>query len=553
LRINLFNLEIIKMARTLATSVIVGGAGAVTLASMLLLSVPAPGLSLFIFKLISQFGLWSAAVGGIAIIKAACDDQVKETDSRLGLIAATAGGFGLFLTMALVVPTSGYDISKQLVKVNPVTTPLPNSNPNSVRDMPVEKVAKIFTRTEQAKPPYLGESEPIPAYYADGRRVWAIQQIPNKLQGKLTGAIPHYLVEEDPSSPIKGKLTLMFKTDSTSFGGWYDSDMRHVLQKAKTYTHFHWEDQKYIQLKDGWHLAIPYSDLKRFGLQNDYVYSGVALVNDKGIQYISREENREDLKNFPVAPTSHIDTMFAGYNNLKTNNYWSSLFSNTNEVEGVQLTNFNNKGNNFQVGEKSGFFQGFEPLGSSTQITSFVNINGFKADVIDEYNTTGLYTPDELITKVDGAFVNKYNAVFGPNTASSFERSNWAQVIIKGKVWYTAFLVNSTDIEKYKGVIAFHANQADVNIDDPNSFVFIASENGVMGDKLTSFMKGDSITSDYLIPSGVVNNQGSQSVKQNTPVSNSANTEILKELVKIQNELKEIRKENAELKKSLGK
>jgi hypothetical protein len=220
--------------------------------------------------------------------------------------------------------------------------------------------------------------------------------------------------------------------------------------------------------------------------------------------------------------------------------YHLITISDTNEVEEVNLTKFNNRTNNFQVSadpSESGFVVPFEPLGSSTTLSNQIRVQGFNLAPVSVYKMDGNFSPDNLVTKVDGEIVQKYNLVFGPNSAASFTRSDWAQVQIGGKSWMVAFLVNNADPELYKGVIAFHTQQAKVDLDNPNDFVFIkADSNGTMGDKLTQFMSGKAVQFDLYTPSGVQINTPNQA----TPQQNLSNTELLRQLQIVQEQQREI-------------
>jgi hypothetical protein len=497
----------------------------------------APGLALLIFELFSQLGLWVSGGLGVFLgtVLLSGDDS-----SNLATIFGVSGSLALAMLFLFTVPTTDFDFGRDQVKVVNTQSAFPIANPNSIRDMPLSAVSPIFVRSPEAVPPILSESEPIPAFTDDGRRLWVIQQYPNRIGGLVDPKIDHYLVEEDPKSDQKGKLTKLFTTNHTLKNGFYGSDTRYLLQKSRPFSKFEYADAKYIQLKDGWKLAIPFRDIKWKGLQNKFIDSGVVLIDGNNIEYVSNTEKRAELNAFPIISSDQVDLLVRGFNYTRVNSFFDLFISDTNEVEEANLTKFSNRTNNFQVSadpSQSGFVVPFEPLGSSTTLSNQIRIQGFNPAPVAVYKMDGNFSPDNLVTKVDGEIVQKYNLVFGANAAASFTRSDWAQVQIGGKSWMVAFLVNNVDPELYKGVIAFHTQQAKVDLDNPNEFVFIkADSNGTMGDKLTQFMSGKAVQSDLYTPGGVQINNPNQA----TPQQNLSNTELLRQLQIVQEQQKEI-------------
>lgn len=496
----------------------------------------APALALFVFELLAAFGLWAGALVGIVVVVL----LVNNYDRELSVGALTVGGIGVLalgLGALFIVPSADYDISRELVSIERVNGIIPTVNPISVRDMNKGKVGPIFTRFPEAEPNYLDESEPIPAFTQKGEKLWVLQQVPNKLAGKLKSNISHFLVQEAPGTKENGKIQEIMTTTHSTFGGWQSSNTHFLLQREHPTWKFMLEDQKYIEVEGVWKLAIPYQRLQWHGLQNSFQDKGVVLIDGKGIEYVENSENRPELEIYPLASSDQINRLVRGLNYKGVSSFYSLIVENVNEIEEVLLTSFKNREQNFQFAndpKSSGFVTSFEPLGSSTKITSTVLIKGFTPGKIKVFANSNTFTPDGIAAKLEGMMVQKYNTVFGANSASSFTRQEWTQVQIGDKSWMVALLVNSANPELYKGIIAFHTSQATPDLDNPKSFVFIkASEDGTMSDKLTQFLSGKEITSDFYIGSGVVNNPPQT---QLTPQDNKNNVELLKLLQEIQKE-----------------
>ena len=447
---------------------------------------------------------------------------------------------------AVTVPPGDLMFTKDLVREIKMESQIPASLPSTVRDMPQATAEAIVKRSTQAQVQGYNLSVEVPAYYEDGTKGWAVQSYPIKWNNRFesTPEIKHYLIQEDPTSARAGKVTEMFASIGTSLGGWGKTDLIHELSKQKPNTHFYTNDQKYIQLNGKWFLAIPYGTGKWIGLNNDIVYSGVALVREENVEFVPRTSNRPDLEKYPIAPSSYVRSVFEGFNKRNVEGWYQDFFTTYVENEVVGTTNYADAEFNFLIGPNPGFYQGFEMVGKGSEIKFFAQVGGFKADTINYWDLKDSFSPDELIGTIGNAFVQRYNTVFGMNANQGYVQDVWSQVTINGDVWYYSFLIDKDKPEFYKGIMAINSHGTRVELDNPKSFMFIKAESGTFGPKLGEFISGKVVKADLFVPAGVVTNPSSQPAAQSSGgMTSQQATQLLEELRKTQAEIAQLRKE----------
>jgi hypothetical protein len=501
------------MKRALLTTGVAAVCPLVLLVAMMIL--PGTGLSLMIFQLLAGgAGIYGTLSAG-AIGTAAVVDATEDENHPLAYLVMGGAVLATVFNIVTIANPTGHFLERQLAsKVTITAGPIPNSSPRTIEDMPEGTANRLWGDSPISKTEGMKSSELIPAYGANGAVFYGKQYYPFTLDDKLSGGrkVQHLLIQDSG-------VTEIFSTTSSTFAGFNGTDMKYQLQKARPQSEFSWSDQKYIQLKDGWKLAIPYSDLKWEGLRNYYVYSGVVLIDAKGFEFVSRDESRPDLEIFPIATSNHINSMIAGYNNRNSPGPYQQMFRSYVRFEPVALTTFSNVEDNFITGGNSGFYQGIEPKGASNELSEAIRISGFSAKDITVYKTPGSTTPDVLLGDLEASFIQKYNAVFKVNfTKDTFDFGGWYQIIIDGKMHYYSYLVNQGgDKSKYRGIVFVNSQgeklangSQGLKLDNQNSVMFIAfPEDGSFSAKLQDYVEGKQVKSDFLVGPGVQFNQAS--------------------------------------------